>query len=546
MDLSKKIRFHSNIEMKPETKKFFLPILLLLELFSFQMQGVIAQTPDANTLLNIAISTDYKTLLPQQSQKSATDSFFLSVGDRFFVSYKLCEDGRETILPDGGKVYSMGFTAPNALFMDISYNHFQLADGGAVFICNPQNGVIKGPYTSKNTTDSLGFSTDILKGDSIVLHYYEPAQKSRNAKIELRCIVAGTKGFFNSEASAACLINTACEEAEAYRDIIQSVVLIYMDGYLCSGNLINNTAHDGTPYILTAAHCMEDIYAPQTGSWKFFFNIEAYKCNENNGPSIYDMDLQVMTGCKVIARGANSDFLLLKLNQEIPLSYHAYYCGWDRRNQAPGKGVVGIHHPHGDYKKFCKTTQTPTTQNCSSIGYDRMAFWYFYWEQGICEQGSSGSGLFNAETARLIGTLTAINNVGCSTNLRSRLNWYGKLSYHWFANNEISPDGQLRPWLDPVGSNALYIDGSYRPSNSIKQIDNKNVIQLFPNPSTDWIQVQFPDNKSRELIIYSADGRKIKHLWFSVATAEIFVGDLAKGLYIVKVQDCGYSKFIKL
>ncbi len=520
------------------------------------LTGNPASMKDGKIILKDAKNAIYKTLLPHQAQKSATDSFYFSIGERHAVSYNLHESGEQIVMPDGGSLYRMGFTSPGALFMDISYRHFQLEEKAELYVCNPQNGMVFGPYTSENVSDSQEFSTDIVKGDSIVILCYEPANSQGKSRIEPRCVVAGTKGFFNSDESATCLINTACEEAEAYRDIIRSVVLIYMDGYLCSGNLINNTAQDGTPYILSAAHCIEELSTSHSGSWKFFFNIEAYQCNGNDGPSPYDYGLQTRTGCQVVAKGTKSDFLLLKLNQSIPSSYNAYYCGWDRRNQAPTKGLVGIHHPHGDFKKFSQTSQTPTTNNCSSIGYDRMAFWYFYWEKGVCEQGSSGSGLFNAETKRLIGTLTAINNVGCTTNLRSRLNWYGKLSYHWFANNENSQKEQLRPWLDPTGSNALYIDGSYQPSaTSVPEAEKTSRIDVFPNPATDKIQIRIPENTEfletlengiGEICIYTANGAKIRQIQCNSQNCEIEISHLAKGVYFIEIPGYGHAKFIKL
>ena len=40
---------------------------------------------------------------------------------------------------------------------------------------------------------------------------------------------------------------------------------------ICTGALINNTCSDGTPYFLTADHCL----GGSTGSWAFRFNWES-------------------------------------------------------------------------------------------------------------------------------------------------------------------------------------------------------------------------------------------------------------------------------
>ena len=185
-----------------------------------------------------------------------------------------------------------------------------------------------------------------------------------------------------------------------------------------------------------------------------------------------------------------------------------------------------------------------------------MAFWYFYWEKGGCAPGSSGSGLFNAETKRLIGTLTAINDVGCATDLRSRLNWYGKLSYHWFANNENASQEQLRPWLDPTGSNLLYMDGSYRPANRVKETESSQTVQVYPNPATSQLRIQWPTAESGEIILYATDGTRVKHLRQVSFSDEICIADLPQGLYFItliadKTADSGHhplqghAKFVK-
>ncbi len=480
---------------------------------------------------------EFVRLQKTETMHKAEDEFLYSVGDRYPSSLDMVQDGQKVELPDGSTIYRLAFTAPKARFMDISYKQFQMPAGGYLYLYQPATRAYQGPYTSEGISDSLGFSTDLLEGDSIELLCYEPRSGKGQTRIALHCVIAGQKAFFNSDETPSCLINTACEEAQAYRDIVQSVVLIYMDGYLCSGTLINNTARDGTPYILTAAHCMEDISYPQTGSWKFYFNIQSASCQSNtDGPSLYGFDLQEITGCKIVSKGEYSDFMLLQLNQQIPDSYRAYYCGWDRRNSAPN-GVVGIHHPMGDYKKFSRSSQTPTTTNCSAVGYNRMAFWYFSWDRGIAFPGSSGSGLFNASTQRLIGTLTAINNVGCSESPKYRNNWYGKLSYHWFANNENKRNEQLKPWLDPIGSGALYMDGSYRQSLGAAQtLPQAGHLEISPNPSDGKVVLNGPWQGSAEGEVYSMTGQKVGKFQLSQAGDATDLSSLSEGIYLILLK----------
>lgn len=476
------------------------------------------------------------------------DGFRYSVGDRYATDINLSKDAEKTETGDGSTIYRIGFQAPGARFMDISFDRFILPEGGDAYLYNPVTRDSRGPYRREEIPDNTDFSTDLLPGDHILFICSIPSSKADSLQISLRCVIAGQKAFFNSGETPSCLINTACEEAAPYHDIVQSVVLIYMDGYLCSGNLINNTAQDGTPYILTAAHCMENISAPHYGSWKFYFNIASNSCASNNdGPTLHDLGLQVMTGCQLVAKGNNSDFLLLKLNRKIPESYNAYYCGWDRRNSPPKRGMAGIHHPKGDYKKISLSSQEPVTDNCAGVGFNRKAFWRFFWTQGMAFQGSSGSGLFESQNKRLIGTLTAINDVDCQASTDRKLSWYGKLSYHWFANNEQDSAQQLRPWLDPLRSGVLYMDGSYLRSSAQPAVtESEQAVRIYPNPASEELSVRLLTDDIRTAEIFSVSGQRIRSVSLQQGENRIPLQEMAEGIYLLRVageHQCHFVKF---
>ena len=292
---------------------------------------------------------------------------------------------------------------------------------------------------------------------------------------------------------------------------------------------------------------MDELAVPHYGSWKFFFNIASRSCASNNdGPTLQDLGLQVMTGCQFVAKGENSDFLLLKLNRKIPEAYNAYYSGWDRRNQAPQQGVAGIHHPKGDYKKISLSSQVPVTDNCAGVGFNRKAFWRFFWTKGMAFQGSSGSGLFENQNKRLIGTLTAINDVDCSSSADRRLCWYGKLSYHWFANNEDNPQQQLRPWLDPLQSGTLYLDGSYLRSTAHPEVsETQPEIRLYPNPAADELTLQWQGEEIRMAEICTISGQKLQSLTVHPGENRIDIQGLACGIYLLRVTGSRCSRCLR-
>src|SRR5690606_15683897 len=78
------------------------------------------------------------------------------------------------------------------------------------------------------------------------------------------------------------------------------------------------------------------------------------------------------------------------------------------------------------------------------------------WSQGTTEQGSSGSGLWN-ESRRVVGVLSG-GSAACSGSVDDgRSDFYARLDRQWQAN--AAADGQLKAWLDPIGSGAREIAG---------------------------------------------------------------------------------------
>ena len=269
--------------------------------------------------------------------------------------------------------------------------------------------------------------------------------------------------------SEDCHVNPNCSpEGDNWQDVKTSVcrisIRIGFNAYWCSGSLINNTAEDCKPYVLTADHCAydddNDVYASNNdmNQWIFYFNYEADEC-EN--PTL-EPSSNTMVGCKFVANSSNngsinstSDFHLIELNNGLPFDYGLYAAGWNRNNSGSSEGV-GIHHPAGDIKKLSTYTQSASS---ASGGRD----WRVVWAEtetnhSVTEQGSSGSPLFNANK-HIVGNLST-GSSACNQGFWMGPNspdFYGKLSYSWDQNGSSS-QRRLKPWLDPLNTGATTLD----------------------------------------------------------------------------------------
>ncbi|MFM9004995.1 MAG: trypsin-like peptidase domain-containing protein, partial [Flavobacteriales bacterium] len=214
---------------------------------------------------------------------------------------------------------------------------------------------------------------------------------------------------------------------------------------ICTGALVNNTANDGTPYILTANHCTQ---GSNTGNWVFYFNHEATSCTGNTGPTT-----DLISGADLIANNGGSDFALLLLNDTPPASYDVQYAGWDASDsEAASTSAVCIHHPGGNVKKFSREDDAPY----HATGNGAQVWWVDDWELAVTEPGSSGSPLFNQDH-RIIGQLFG-GASACSGSVgNGQYDFYGRFGVSWDNGNTAAT--RLRDWLDPLNTGILVLDG---------------------------------------------------------------------------------------
>jgi len=225
--------------------------------------------------------------------------------------------------------------------------------------------------------------------------------------------------------------------------------------YWCSGSLINNTNNDGTPYFLSAAHCGEGASTSDMNQWVFYFNYEASGCsNPPSSPSYNTIVGATFRANDPTSGNSGSDFLLVELNNNVPLYYNPVYNGWNRSNSSSPSGV-SIHHPAGDIKKI-STYSSPTQSSTAWNGLPshwRLTWAYTTNGRSIMEGGSSGSPLFD-NNGRIIGDLTGgYTYNSCNTPSPA---FYGKVYYSWDQNGTAS-NRRLKPWLDPGSTGVICI-----------------------------------------------------------------------------------------
>lgn len=361
---------------------------------------------------------------------------------------------------DAGKaIWQLAVHCPAGTSMSFLFSRYHLDKGEQLTIWSADRTRFLGVFDHRNNAESGLLPVGLIAADRAVIELTVPLGRTGDIDLELGMVVHGYRSLLRSDldpatdergpfgSSGACNINVNCPQGADWQVEKRSVALIVSGGFaMCTGALVNNTANDGTPYFLTANHCLPNN-VNNVSNWVFYFNHESVSCSGSTGPTD-----QSLAGSVLRARNAGSDFALLELNDAPPASFNVQYAGWDRTDlNSSATSAVGIHHPSGDVKKICFEDDAPIKTNQAGA-----AVWFINeWEEGVTEGGSSGSPLFN-QSHRVIGQLYG-GFAACSGSVNNgEADWYGRFGVSWDGNSSSS---RLRDWLDPLGSNPNFIDG---------------------------------------------------------------------------------------
>jgi lysyl endopeptidase len=345
-------------------------------------------------------------------------------------------------------------SSTNAKSMGLVLSNVKLEPGERLFIYNLHE--LVGMYDHQNIPTSGILPVDYVEGDEVVVEYDVPKQNRKQGTLVISLVSHGIQSQnknglpVNKRTEDDCY---TCLDSYFWSRDKRSVVKIinYSDNgtFQCTGALVNNTAQDKKPYVLTAEHCVS-INDDGT-KCVFIFNLDDAFCEGS-----VKIQSGVLSGASNRASFYRNDFTLLEMSNYPPLGFNAYYAGWDISDAALDH-VSCIHHPIGTAKRMALSNETVATSDFDTDidfkPHASKAFWHVSrWDVGITEPGSSGSPIFN-KNHRVMGTLTG----GSSTCGFPYDDYFEKLSKSWTATPY--DEKQLKHWLDPLSTNVTFVDG---------------------------------------------------------------------------------------
>lgn len=425
---------------------------------------------------------------------------------------------------EGSYHYLIEVSAGDAVAINFTMKGLVKASVDRVFVQSLNSKSVFGPFEPvENKYDLTPFP--VFKSDKLLLEIIA------DKPLEMDELKLHRLGITYDEqlllGSGECNVDINCDEGIPWQTVKNAVVrIMYNNGWLCSGTLINNTRNDSTPYFLTANHCIDNSYS--AANMVFYFKYESLICD---GPAdeYPDLNQYTMAGAELKAtkfdENGKLDFTLLELLKQIPNDYEPYFVGWNASTNPPAN-TTGIHHPKGDVKKICMDLDPPISGSFSP--YDYGSFWHIQrWDVGVTEGGSSGSGLFNSDF-QLIGTLTG-GEADCDNPVND---FYQKFSVAYDKYSDSTE--QLKYWLNPNNEDYTFWYGWPE-----EEVSMEKDYKIGPNPVEGSLTIYSPTLEGTTNVkIWSLSGKMLWEKSYHDVSRVLLVHVPArfKGLHVLEIE----------
>ena len=359
-------------------------------------------------------------------------------------------------LENGDRVWLLHIQLRGAAGVGVFFRDGFLPRGAELRVFGADDRYFRDPITAEGLNGRPRFWSGVVSAESVIVEYYEPlrAKSKGDFLIDRIDYVYSTAGAERFGDALDCHVNVNCPEGDDWQQqkrSISRITMVLEEGIgFCTGNLMNNTEQDQTPYILTGFHC-QDGFNPLYDLWFFDFNFEFDDCFSVTTPP----DYLSLVGCVQRAGRQENDLLLLELQTAIPASLEPFFLGWDRTGNPPARSV-NIHHPMADVKKITIIDTAAYVFN-SAISWDNGVLtppnhhFRLDYNGGTFETGSSGSAMIDLNgrmVAQLHGGLS-----GCE----SSFGYFARFSMSWDGGG--AAENRLQDWLDPNGQGVMTLDG---------------------------------------------------------------------------------------
>jgi hypothetical protein len=357
-------------------------------------------------------------------------------------------------------------------------------------VLSVRSGATVAQYRAKDISRA-GLWSRPLVGDTLALSITVKSEEASQVVLRIDSLQAGYRGLggaipdhphyrkliaATNDATTDCTQNYSCNANATNQYPAQATVAVVVGNqYQCTGTLLNNTAGDATPYVLTARHCENGKLgggAPNAATTVTIYWDAVTACGSTLS-SIYDGTSVNQAGATTVVE--QQDAWLIKLDA-FPVAVDAYYAGWDATGSV-FTGGYSIHHALGNDKQYVswygQALLDPISAATLGVGYD-STFWGVVNQLGNVGAGASGGALFDPNnhvvgSATLAVLVNGDNTAGVcpatplvAPSAASVTALYTTLAGVWTSTADptsTTGSATLQSVLDPASTGAMVLDG---------------------------------------------------------------------------------------
>jgi lysyl endopeptidase len=426
-----------------------------------------------------------------------------------YVDYSTAHNGEWRNLANGDRIWLLGIECVNALALSVTFSHLSIPPGGTVYLYNHDRTDFAGPLTHDESRPHAAFGTAPIGGSRLIIEYYEPFAHRGKGEIVIRSVARSYRAVNAVPVFPGndCASSWSSQGPLGY--LSDAVLLILTDEgqRAVTGTLVNNTRHDGEPFVVTANSAIgEDPSA--------LVFVQGVSQGCGSGEICWD---RFVSGADVLREDELSGLALLRLRGAPSKSWNSFVAGWNLREPEEDLYTC-LQHAYASPQTVAQFRGYPEESSWDGFNTIQVA----EWDRGNTFTGSLGSPLFNSK-GEMVGVLTG----GTNTCGQSEGDHFGSLSRAWSS---------FRDFLDPVADNLSALPGFYPMLNpDAGKTAAEGGLIVFPNPVRDRLSVH---NETDEPILCMELHDGAGRLCVSQAPLipALDVANLPAGCYILSVH----------
>jgi hypothetical protein len=412
----------------------------------------VAEIAEWNSVPGRPLKVGFSRPLPSAHAVSIDDTGLESAGrDGVFAGGLLAD------APGGMLAWTAHARVADAERIRLHLSDVELPPGSAIWAYG-DDGVPQGPIAARFATAEDGLWCPSVKGGAVWIEVQIPAESlARGEKCSFvidRAIETFTLDEIGRPVALfpekrrgdeSCLVDVSCvpptdEIANASRAIGRMLYVSGGGAFVCTGGLLNDQSSSGTPFFLTAYHCLST--QGEVASLEVWFDYKTLGCA---GVVPDDSVLPKSFGGTLLVGGSSTDVTFIEL-ADLPTG--RFFFGWMVGDPAR-ETMQRVANPHGGPQKYSETRSndgqggTCAARPLSNYLYEGMV-------SGGIAGGSSGSPVWirdNLVVGQLFGTCGPTGGSSCDGVTRTvdgRFSQSFPILSTWLTPNAPSAPTNLR------------------------------------------------------------------------------------------------------